>query len=109
MDVNTSASAAELYRAAIETARSGGAPGAPGAPDGSETGATFGDAMSNAAKETVEAIADAEKLSGEMVAGKAEPHSVVEALAAAELALETAVTVRDKVVSAYQEILRMPV
>jgi flagellar hook-basal body complex protein FliE len=41
--------------------------------------------------------------------GGADPHALVEALAASELAVETAVTVRDKVVEAYQEILRMPV
>jgi len=41
--------------------------------------------------------------------GGADAHSVVEALAATELAVETAVTVRNKVVEAYQEILRMPV
>ncbi len=41
--------------------------------------------------------------------GSADPHALVEALAASELAVETAVTVRDKVVEAYQEILRMPV
>lgn len=41
--------------------------------------------------------------------GKADMTSLVEAMARAELAVETAVTVRDKVVEAYQEILRMPV
>ena len=41
--------------------------------------------------------------------GKADAHSVVAALASMEMAVETAVTVRDKVVEAYQEILRMPV
>ena len=39
----------------------------------------------------------------------ADPHAMVEALANAEMVLETAVTVRDKVVEAYQELLRMPV
>lgn len=43
------------------------------------------------------------------LAGDADTHSVVKALAQSELAIETAVTVRDKVVEAYQEILRMPV
>lgn len=33
---------------------------------------------------------------------------VVEALAEAEMALQAAVTVRDRVVGAYQELLRMP-
>jgi flagellar hook-basal body complex protein FliE len=38
-----------------------------------------------------------------------DPHALVEALAQTELAVQTAVTVRDRVVEAYQEILRMPV
>lgn len=41
--------------------------------------------------------------------GHADPHTLVQALSATELAVETAVTLRDKVVEAYQEILRMPV
>lgn len=41
--------------------------------------------------------------------GNADPHALVEALAQTELAIQTAVSVRDKVVEAYQEILRMPV
>lgn len=39
----------------------------------------------------------------------ADPHSLVTALAQTELAVETVVTIRDRVVEAYQEILRMPV
>ncbi len=41
--------------------------------------------------------------------GEADPHALVQALAQTELAVEAAVTVRNKVVEAYQEILRMPV
>ncbi|MDA7827276.1 flagellar hook-basal body complex protein FliE [Rhodobacteraceae bacterium] len=41
--------------------------------------------------------------------GNVDPHVLVEALAQSELAVETAVKVRNKVVEAYQEILRMPV
>jgi flagellar hook-basal body complex protein FliE len=43
------------------------------------------------------------------MSGAADSHSLVLALAQTELAVETAVTVRNKVVEAYQEILRMPV
>ena len=43
------------------------------------------------------------------MAGTADSHSLVQALAETKLAIEAAVTVRDKVVEAYQEILRMPV
>ena len=41
--------------------------------------------------------------------GKVEAHVLVQSIAEAELALEAAVAIRDKVVEAYQEILRMPV
>lgn len=50
-----------------------------------------------------EAVAKAAMTTG------ADPHSLVQALAQTELAVETAVTLRDRVVEAYQEILRMPV
>ncbi|RQP06661.1 MAG: flagellar hook-basal body protein FliE [Paracoccus sp. BP8] len=41
--------------------------------------------------------------------GKADTHELVQSIAQAEIALETVVAIRDKVVEAYQEILRMPV
>jgi flagellar hook-basal body complex protein FliE len=41
--------------------------------------------------------------------GGADPHALVEALASTQMAVETVATVRDRVVEAYQEILRMPV
>lgn len=43
------------------------------------------------------------------LAGRADAQAVVHALAQTELAVQTAVAVRDKVVEAYNEILRMPV
>lgn len=54
-------------------------------------------------------ISRGEQASMSYMTGSADPHSVVEALAAAELAVQTAVTVRDKVVEAYQELIRMPI
>ena len=54
-------------------------------------------------------VAKGETAAMNYMTGSSDPHSVVEALAQAELAVQTAVTVRDKVVEAYQEILRMPV
>ncbi len=41
--------------------------------------------------------------------GRASVQEVVEAVTAAELALERVTAVRDRVVAAYQEILRMPI
>lgn len=54
-------------------------------------------------------LRDGEQTARAAMLGGADPHALVEALATSELAVETAVTLRDKVVEAYQEILRMPV
>lgn len=60
-------------------------------------------------KEFSEVFEQVETATEAMVAGTGDAHSVVEALANAEVALETAVTIRNRVVEAYQELLRMPV
>lgn len=54
-------------------------------------------------------LAQGEETAKSAMIGDADPHSLVTALAQTELVVETAVTVRNKVVEAYQEILRMPV
>ena len=50
-----------------------------------------------------------EQTAVQAMTGDGDPHALVQALAQTELAVETAVTVRNKVVEAYQEILRMPI
>ncbi len=69
----------------------------------------FGQALRDSAMETLQGIRQAERTTMAGISGKADAQSVVQALAATELAVETATTVRDKVVEAYNEILRMPV
>lgn len=54
-------------------------------------------------------LAESEHIAKQSMIGDADPHALVQALAQTELAVETAVSVRNKVVEAYQEILRMPV
>lgn len=54
-------------------------------------------------------LRQSEQLAQQAMTGDADPHALVQALAQTELAVETAVVVRNKVVEAYQEILRMPV
>lgn len=61
------------------------------------------------AKEFTAVLQRGEDTAKSAMLGQADPHALVQALAATELAVETAVTLRDKVVEAYQEILRMPV
>ncbi len=68
-----------------------------------------GGAFAQAADTFIETLRHSEQTAMSAMSGGADPHALVQALAQTELAVETAVTVRDKVVEAYQEILRMPV
>jgi len=70
---------------------------------------TPGQAFAAAGADFMETMRAAEEQVKAGLAGRADPQAVVEALAATEMAVQTAVAVRDKVVEAYQEILRMPV
>ena len=68
-----------------------------------------GEGFARLAESFVDTLAKGEAAARAAMTGDADPHALVQALAATELAVETAVTLRDKVVEAYQEILRMPV
>lgn len=61
----------------------------------------------------VQGVMDAGKTSDamalDMVNGKANVVDMVTALSQTELAIESMVTVRDRVISAYEEIMRMPI
>lgn len=85
-----------------------------GVSGGVETGAaTGGPSFANLLQDTiagaVEANRSAEKVSFNAVNGKADVVDLVTAVSDAEMTLQTVVAVRDKVVMAYQEIMRMPI
>ncbi|THH35315.1 flagellar hook-basal body complex protein FliE [Aliishimia ponticola] len=69
----------------------------------------LGEAMRGAVSDFAQTLANAEATAKAAMTGDVDPHALVQALAQTELAVETAVTIRNKVVEAYQEILRMPV
>jgi flagellar hook-basal body complex protein FliE len=81
------------------------APQAPAQPDEGSAAAAFTAAVEGFA----DTLAQGEAQARTAMTSGADPHALVTALAQTELAVETAVTVRDRVVEAYQEILRMPV
>lgn len=68
-----------------------------------------GQAFQSLARDFAATLKEGEEVAKAAMTGKADPHALVQALAQTELAVEAAVTVRDRVVEAYQEILRMPV
>jgi flagellar hook-basal body complex protein FliE len=85
-----------------------------GAPAGIESrdkasGDDFGALVKGAIQEAVKIGKQSEKLSVAAVNDKADLNQVVTAVAEAEVTLQTVVAVRDKVIDAYKEILRMPI
>jgi flagellar hook-basal body complex protein FliE len=68
----------------------------------------FMDFVKDAAAEAVKTGQKSEAMSIAGVAGKADVMDVVRAVGNAELTLQTVVAVRDKMVNAYQELIRMP-
>lgn len=73
------------------------------------TGGSFGEVLSKTIADTVEATRQGEAAMAASTAGKAELVDVVTAVANAETTLETVVALRDRVISAYQDIMRMPI
>ena len=51
----------------------------------------------------------ADQMAMDMVSGKANVVDMVTALSETEMAIESMVTIRDRVISAYEEIMRMPI
>jgi flagellar hook-basal body complex protein FliE len=54
-------------------------------------------------------LGNSEAQSIQAVTGKADLQQVVEAVTAAEMSLQKVTAVRDRVIAAYQEIMRMPI
>jgi flagellar hook-basal body complex protein FliE len=72
-------------------------------------GTDFASLLKDGAKAAIEAGKSSEDMSKQALAGKADVRDVVAAVNNAELTLQTVVAVRDKVISAYNEILHMPI
>ncbi|MAZ76518.1 MAG: flagellar hook-basal body complex protein FliE [Micavibrio sp.] len=70
---------------------------------------SFGDVLKDTAVKTMQTMRSGETASAKAVAGNASLPEVVQAITAAELTLQTVVAVRDRMMSAYQEVMRMPI
>ncbi len=82
---------------------------APGMEARGAGGGGFADLVRNAAESSVKSLQQGEAASVLGIAGKADLSQVVTAVSNAEITLQAAVAVRDKVVQSYLEILRMPI
>ncbi|MFN7307452.1 MAG: flagellar hook-basal body complex protein FliE [Alphaproteobacteria bacterium] len=99
----TPGGAAAAYRANMA------APSAATAATGGGETASFGEALSRAVQNAVSTSREAEAASARGLMGEGSVTDLVVAVGRAELTLQTAVAVRDRVVSAYQEVMRMPI
>jgi flagellar hook-basal body complex protein FliE len=70
---------------------------------------SFGDMLEQVATGAVDTLEKGEATAISGIQGKASVQSVVEAVMNADQALQTAIAIRDKAVSAYQEISRMAI
>lgn len=102
----TGAGAYAAIQAQADKMMMGGVKG--GANEAGPTGG-FGDILKQVMTSTVDQSRNAEAAMQAQMQGKAELIDVVTAISSAEASLETVLAVRDQVIAAYQEILRMPI
>lgn len=72
-------------------------------------GPGFADMLKSVVTQTAEQTRGAEVQMAQSVNGQGNLIDVVTSISAAEASLETVLAVRDQVISAYQEIMRMPI
>jgi flagellar hook-basal body complex protein FliE len=96
-------------RAYAAAAKSAGMGGATGIEDGNDASVSFGNMLQNAVSSAQRAGAVAETAAMNSAVGRADIVDVATAVAAAETTLQTMVAVRDEVIRAYQDIMRMPI
>jgi flagellar hook-basal body complex protein FliE len=70
---------------------------------------SFSDVLEQSARDSLDTLKTGEKMSAKAITGEADITDVVQAVGAAEITLQTVVGIRDKLVSAFQEIMRMPI
>ncbi|MEO6394648.1 MAG: flagellar hook-basal body complex protein FliE [Devosia sp.] len=72
-------------------------------------GADFGKILSQSLQGLIDTGKASDQMSLDLVNGKANVVDVVTAISQTEIAMESMVAIRDKVISAYEEIMRMPI
>ena len=103
----TASTAANAYAAlARMTNAAGGVGKSPGAEGGD---GSFGAMLKNALGSVMEAGRASDNQVKAVASGSANMVDVVSAVAETEVAVEALVSVRDKVIAAYEEIMRMPI
>jgi flagellar hook-basal body complex protein FliE len=98
-----------LTAQAAQAYSNAGTIGGPGLEPRTGVAGGFADLVKNAAEDTMSTLRAGEAASTAAVAGKGNLTEVVTAVQNAETTLQTVVAVRDRVIQAYQDILKMPI
>ncbi len=72
-------------------------------------GGNFAELLAQNVQGVVEQGRASDQMAMDMISGKANVVDMVTALSETEMAIESMVTIRDRVISAYEEIMRMPI
>ena len=76
---------------------------------GRRRGPSFGDVLKDAVGSVLDAGSKSDAQTVAMASGKANVMDVVTAVAETDVAVSTLVSVRDKVIAAYEDIMKMPI
>lgn len=103
MTVNIGAAAAAYAR----NAKSGMAPSME--PRNNDPAQNFGEMVGDAVRSAINTGQVSEQMSAKAIAGTADLREVVTAVTNAEITLQTALAIRDRVIQAYKDIVSMPI
>jgi len=101
--MSSPAAAANLYANTLKSGLGAGIDG------GDKAGrVSFGDILKQTSIKAIDSIKQGEKASAQAITGQADLADVVQSVSSAELTLQTVVAIRDRMIGAYQEVMRMP-
>lgn len=107
--IETISAAISTVKDTTSTSSASSAQGILGGAATAGTSQSFADVMGSMAAEMTNSLKKSEAASIQGIRGEANTREVIDAVMNAEQSLQTAIAIRDKVVSAYLEIARMPI
>ncbi len=102
-------SAMQAYGKALDNLSNAKSGGTTVGMDEVSNGPSFAELVQEAGKDAVAEGLNSEKVSLQSLTGESGLADIVTAVSSAEATLETVVSVRDRVIQAYQDIIKMPI
>jgi flagellar hook-basal body complex protein FliE len=74
-----------------------------------DDGISFSAFLKDKISDSIETMRTGEKMSAQAITGQADLADVVQAVTASEVVLQTAIALRDRMIAAYEDVMRMPI